>query len=169
MTPAGTALAGAPLTKTARQARIAALLAGAAVRSQTDLARLLRADGVVVNQATLSRDLEELGAGKVRRPDGTLAYAVPEQGAGPTPLDAAERLARRLAELLVSAEGAHNLAVLRTPPGGAHLLGAALDRAGLAEVMGTVAGDDTVLVVCRAATGAPALAERLRRLAENRP
>jgi len=166
-----------PLTKAARQARISELLERAAVRSQTKLARLLAADGVVVTQATLSRDLEDVGAMKVRGIGGDLVYAVPpadepfgRRGSGATrglshraeALDG--RLPRLLQELLVSAEPTGSLVVLRTPPGGAHLLASALDRAGLPEVAGTVAGDDTVLLVCR--SGARALAGRLLRLAD---
>ena len=161
-----------PLTKAARHARIAELLETRAVASQTELGRLLAAAGVEVTQATLSRDLDELGAVKVRSAAG-LTYALPPEGqprAGSAEaIDA--RLARLLEELLVSAEAAGGLVVLRTPPGGAHLLGSALDRAGLPEVAGTVAGDDTVLLVTRrpATPVSTALAERLLRLAEGRP
>ena len=166
--------ATAPLTKAARQARIAELLGGRVVASQTQLGRLLAEAGVAVTQATLSRDLEELGAVKVRTAAG-MAYAVPEENAprGGTPEAVDARLARLLEELLVSVEATGDLVVLRTPPGGAHFLGSALDRAGLPEVAGTLAGDDTVLLVPRAA-GPPTpasrtLADRLRRLAEGRP
>ncbi len=160
-----------PLTKAARQARIVELLAAGPVASQTELGRLLADQGVPVTQATVSRDLEELGAVKVRTPRG-MAYALPPEGQPrPGTADAVDaRLARLLEELLVSAEATGGLVVLRTPPGGAHLLGSALDRAGLSEVAGTVAGDDTVLLVTRApATPASAaLASRLLRLAEGR-
>ncbi len=104
-----------------------------------------------------------------------MAYAVPEENAprGGTAEAVDARLARLLEELLVSAEATGDLVVLRTPPGGAHFLGSALDRAGLPEVAGTLAGDDTILLVTRT-DGAPApaclaLADRLRRLAEGRP
>jgi len=166
-----TAPVTAPVTKAARQARITELLAAAPVPSQTELGRLLAGSGVAVTQATVSRDLEELGAVKVRTPAG-MAYAIPPEGQ-PRPgtsevVDA--RLARLLEELLVSAEASAGLVVLRTPPGGAHLLGSALDRAGLPDVAGSVAGDDTVLLVTRipALPGADALAARLLRLAEGR-
>lgn len=85
----------------------------------------------------------------------------------PPPEDAA-RLRRLLADLLVSAEGAGQLAVIRTPPGGAHLLAGALDRAGLADVLGTVAGDDTVLIICHTAAAAREVARRLLSLADRR-
>ena len=164
----------APHTKAARQARIVELVTGQVVASQTQLGRLLAEAGVAVTQATLSRDLEELGAVKVRTAAG-MAYAVPEENAprGGTAEAVDARLARLLEELLVSAEATGDLVVLRTPPGGAHYLGSALDRAGLPEVAGTIAGDDTILLVTRSTrTPAPtctALAERLRRLAEGRP
>ena len=163
-----------PLTKAARQARIGELLEARPVSSQTELGRLLAAAGVDVTQATLSRDLEDLGAVKVRSAVG-MTYALPPEGSprGGTSQAVDARLARLLEELLVSAEATGGLVVLRTPPGGAHLLGSALDRAGLPEVAGTVAGDDTVLLICRQppAKAGPAdtLAARLLRLAEGRP
>ncbi|MCU1692576.1 MAG: arginine repressor, ArgR [Frankiales bacterium] len=161
-----------PLTKAARQARIVELLETRPVASQTELGRLLAADGVAVTQATVSRDLEELGAVKVRTSGGT-TYAVPPDGAprGGTSEAVDARLARLLEELLVSAEATGDVVVVRTPPGGAHLLGSALDRAGLPEVAGTVAGDDTVLLVTRtpATPTSGTLATRLLRLAEGRP
>ena len=165
-----------PLTKAARQSRVTELLTSRTVTSQTELGRLLADGGVTVTQATLSRDLEELGAVKVRTPGG-MAYALPPEGAprGGPPEAVDARLARLLEELLVSAEATPAGVVLRTPPGGAHLLGSALDRAGLPEVAGTVAGDDTVLLVTRSPAPLPvsaastALAARLLGLAEGRP
>ncbi|MBX6388313.1 MAG: arginine repressor [Frankia sp.] len=143
----------APLTKRARQARLAELISAGAVRSQTELARLLAAEGVRVTQATLSRDLEELGATKTRAADGTLVYTVDP---GLAPAESVRLPLSRLCEdLLVSAEANGDLVVLRTPPGAAQLFASALDRAALPEVMGTIAGDDTVLVVCRATSAAP--------------
>ena len=163
--------ASAPLTKAARQSRICELLEAAPVASQIELGRLLAASGVAVTQATVSRDLDELGAVKVRTPAG-MAYALPREGQprSGTPEMVDARLGRVLEELLVSAEATGALVVLRTPPGGAHLLGSALDRAGVPDIAGTVAGDDTVLLVTRtpALPGADALAARLRRLAEGR-
>ena len=160
-----------PLTKAARQARIVELLESQAVSSQTELGRLLAGGGVAVTQATVSRDLEELGAVKVRSALGTV-YALPPEGQPrPGTAEAVDaRLGRLLEELLVSAEATGDCVVLRTPPGGAHLLGSALDRAGLPDVAGTVAGDDTVLLVTRtpAAPAATTLATRLLRLAEGR-
>ncbi|MDT7538568.1 MAG: transcriptional regulator of arginine metabolism [Actinomycetota bacterium] len=163
----------APLTKAARQARIVELLEASPVSSQTELGRLLAASGVEVTQATLSRDLDELGAVKVRTPAG-MTYSVPPEGQPRkgTSESVDARLARLLEELLIGAEATGGLIVLRTPPGGAQLLGSALDRAGLPEVAGTVAGDDTVLLITRQppakAGPADALAARLLRLAEGR-
>jgi transcriptional regulator of arginine metabolism len=158
----------APLTRSARHARITALVQSRPVHSQTELVRLLAADGVLVTQATLSRDLEELGAAKLRGVDGGPgAYVVPDEGAAPMrPSEAAPaRLVRLLADLLVHAEASGNLAVLRTPPGAAQFLASALDRSGLGYVLGTIAGDDTILVVARDADGGQALADRLRAMA----
>jgi transcriptional regulator of arginine metabolism len=138
-------------TRAGRQARIVAILSSAPVRSQSELAALLADGGIDVTQATLSRDLEELGAVKLRGADGGVGvYIVPEDGspvrgvAGGT-----DRMSRLLGELLVSTDASGNLAVLRTPPGAAHYLASAIDRAALPEVVGTVAGDDTILVVAR--------------------
>jgi transcriptional regulator of arginine metabolism len=159
-------------SKAARHARIVATLNEQPVRSQAELAAALLAAGFHVTQATLSRDLEELGAVKLRTPDGGLPiYVVPEDGA---PLTARagrdttpHRLARLLAELLVSAEASANLVVLRTPPGASNFLASALDRAGLAEVLGTVAGDDTILVIARDPRGGQRLADYLLELSHS--
>lgn len=158
--------AAEPTRRAARQARIVRLLTEHPVRSQNELAALLAAAGVPVTQATLSRDLEELGAVKLRTPDGGQPmYVVPQDG---TPLAARQsddappqRLSRLLAELLTSAESSANLVILRTPPGASNFLASALDRAGLPEVLGTIAGDDTILVVSRDPVGGQALATKL--------
>ena len=174
-----------PLTKTARHAQIASILGqkSVQVRSQEELAELLGARGLRVTQATLSRDLEELGAVRLRGPDGVLVYALPgEPGPGgmggslgavlsggpfaPSAADPAARLTRIAAELLVTAEASANLVVLRTPAGAAQLLASAIDHAGWPAVLGTVAGDDTVLVVARDPAGGAELAQALLRLAE---
>ena len=156
-------------TKASRQARIAALLESTPVHSQTELGRLLADEGVAVTQATLSRDLEEIGAVKVRRSGVGTVYAVPGDPPGPTLHALADandgRISRLAADLLVSVEASANLVVTRTPPGGAHLLASAIDRAGLPDVLGTVAGDDTILIVARDPAGGAALADRLRRMA----
>jgi transcriptional regulator of arginine metabolism len=162
-------LAAPTHNKAARQSRIAAVLAAGPVRSQPELARLLAVEGVEVAQATLSRDLEEMGAVKVRRAGVGMVYTVGDEAPGPVLRALTEatevRVSRLAAELLVSVEASANLVVARTPPGGAHLLASAIDRAGLPEVLGTVAGDDTVLLVARDPKGGARVAERLRHMA----
>ena len=148
----------APVTRAGRHARIVELIRDKAVRSQTELADLLAADGVQVTQATLSRDLEELNAVKVGG-----AYLIPEDGKRPLrdAEQAPARLIRLLRELLTGVDASGNLAILRTPPGAAQFLASALDRSGLTDVVGTIAGDDTILVVARDVTGGKALADKL--------
>ncbi len=138
-------------TRVGRQARIVAILSSASVRSQSELAALLAADGIDVTQATLSRDLEELGAVKLRGAAGGVGvYIVPEDGSPVRGVSGGTaRLSRLLSELLVSTDASANLAVLRTPPGAAHYLASAIDRAALPYVVGTIAGDDTVFVAAR--------------------
>jgi transcriptional regulator of arginine metabolism len=179
VTAAAAHTARLPLTKAARQAKVSDLITRGTVHSQSDLAEQLMASGLSVTQATLSRDLAELGAFKVRGAEG-LVYALPasapSNGSASSGAASGPLLVRRLAELLVSAEAAGSMVVLRTPPGGAHLLASGIDGAEMPEVAGTLAGDDTVLLVCRpaghtqqqasgrsrsAATVAAALAARL--------
>jgi transcriptional regulator of arginine metabolism len=186
-----------PVTKTARQARIAAILSHEQVRSQEELADLLeRYASVHVTQATLSRDLEELGVVRLRAASGALVYALPEEPGGPgsrpggalfpshTQPDLIEsepdrderqaepaaptRLARYLGELMTSAEASANLVVLRTPAGAAQFMASVIDHAALASVLGTVAGDDTVLIIARDPAGGEALAADFLRLAQRR-
>ena len=217
-----------PMTKAARQAQIADILTRTRVRSQEELAELLAQRGVKVAQATLSRDLEELGAVRLRGAGGTLVYALPGDPGGPgsrpgglpgppaegspvspissgltvppgpaassglaAPSDPAASagpsgswpgawlsaradegasgvLARVGPELLLSAEASANLVVLRTPAGAAQFLASAIDHAGWPSILGTVAGDDTVLVITRQPAGGNEVAESLLRLAERR-
>jgi transcriptional regulator of arginine metabolism len=172
------AAGGAPATKAARHARIEELLMRAPVRSQAELSRLLVSDGFSVTQATLSRDLDEIGAVRVRGAGRGLVYVVPRDGqdgvgvvAG-APSDRASsavtRLMRVAADLLVSVRASGNLVVAKTPPGGAHLLASAIDHADLREIIGTVAGDDTVLCVCRDLDGGAHVADQLHDLADRR-
>jgi transcriptional regulator of arginine metabolism len=142
------------ITKTARHAKIIGLLEAGQVRSQTELAELLAGDGVQVTQGTLSRDLVELGAFRVRGAGGQLVYAVPADGGDRTPhvgefAGFEARLARLCAEVLVSAEASANLVVLRTPPGAAQYFASAIDRVGWSVILGTIAGDDTLLLITR--------------------
>ena len=219
MTPAS------PVTKTARQAQITTILARTSVRSQEELAELLAQNGVRVTQATLSRDLDELGAVRLRGPDGALVYALPGEPGGPGsrpgglasvlaapteprpgrpgvpagvrgglgPLagrgpaggqgrapglsrvaasvpdrEPPARLARIAADFLLSAEPSANLVVLRTPAGAAQLVASAIDHAAWPSILGTVAGDDTVLVITRDPAGGAEVARGLLRIAERR-
>jgi transcriptional regulator of arginine metabolism len=157
-------------SRAARHDRIVAILGARSVRSQAELAAALEASGFSVTQATLSRDLDELGAVKLRSPDGGLpVYVVPEDGSPLTARTAQDdpplRLARLMGELLVSAEASANLVVLRTPPGASNFLASALDRAALPDVLGTIAGDDTIVVVSRDPSGGAELARRFLDLA----
>ena len=205
-----------PVTKTARHARIAAILAREQVRSQEELAELLeRYASVHVTQATLSRDLDELGVVRLRATGGALVYALPEEPGGPgsrpggaiggtvapRPQDPAQpqnpptsvdpeilpdhhgaarqrentaestrdaRLARYLGELMTSAEASANLVVLRTPAGAAQFLASVIDHAVLPSILGTVAGDDTVLIITRDPAGGDAAAADLLRRSNRR-
>jgi transcriptional regulator of arginine metabolism len=148
-----------PPTKAARQAKIAALIEAAPVGSQAELRRLLTEAGFAVTQPTLSKDLVELGAVKVRGAAGGAVYAILDEAqAGP---GQEARLARVCADLLLQADAAQNLVVAHTPPGAAQYFASALDRAGMAGVLGCVAGDDTIMIVSRSAPEAAALAAQL--------
>ncbi|WP_193086672.1 arginine repressor [Brevibacterium aurantiacum] len=153
----------APLTKTARQQKIIDLITRKSVHSQIDLAENLATMGITVTQATLSRDLAEVGAVKIRSTAGSV-YAVPGEGGDRSlqqstgdSLDA--KLPRLLEELLVSAAAQDNTVVLRTPPGAAQYLASAIDRSSMVGIFGTIAGDDTVLVIAMSSVGGAALAE----------
>ena len=151
------------LGKPQRQHRIAKLLEEQVISSQVQLVELLAVEWPSLNQATVSRDLEELGAVKVRIPGGQMAYAIPELAKDRVAPE--DLLKKVLGEFLVEASHSANLAVLRTPPGSAHVVASALDRAGLPEIVGTVAGDDTVLVVCPPPDGGKKMSARLAKLA----
>jgi transcriptional regulator of arginine metabolism len=163
-----------PQTKAARLALVTALLGRQQVRSQTELAELLAGEGVTVTQATLSRDLVELQAVRVRNASGALVYAVPAEGgarathSGETEEMLAARLARLCEELLVTAESSGPLIVLRTPPGAAQFLASAIDHSIMPGVLGTIAGDDTVLVIAAEPDSGPTVARRFLDLAAGR-
>jgi transcriptional regulator of arginine metabolism len=200
--PGNGPVAPTPATKAARQARVAAILSREQVHSQEQLASLLeKYAGMHVAQATLSRDLDDLGVVRLRAADGSLVYALPELPGGPgsrpglglgsatqdsserivaspdiqPPPPATEgggsyepvppRLVRNLKELLTSAEASANLVVLRTPAGAAQFLASVIDHAAWPAILGTVAGDDTVLVISRDPAGGEALAGEFLRLA----
>lgn len=147
------------LTKTQRQHHLIQILEKQDITSQAELVRMLEEEGVDATQVTVSRDLEELGAVKVRRPGGVLVYALPEAAEKrPSP---EAHLRRALSEWVAHVTSSQNLVVVRTPPGCAHVVASALDRAGLKEIAGTVAGDDTVLVVAAEGQRGAALARKL--------
>jgi transcriptional regulator of arginine metabolism len=146
------------MTKTARQGRIAEIVERSCIGSQGELAALLAEQGVQVTQGTLSRDLMDLGAVRVRNPAGELCYSLVAQERSPS---ADERLARLVGELLLSAEGSANIAVLRTPPGAAQFFASAIDRVGWDEILGTIAGDDTVMIITRDPLGGEKMAATL--------
>lgn len=158
------------LTKAARHAKIRQLLAQHQVTSQNELVRLLAEAGHGVTQATLSRDLVELRAEKVQRGAASV-YALPAQGYARKEEEVTDaeylsaRLARLCAELLVSAQSSANLVVLHTPPGAAQYLASAIDQSILPGVIGTIAGDDTVLVVAGPAANAEEISQRFLGLA----
>ncbi|WP_131736750.1 arginine repressor [Actinomadura roseirufa] len=164
-----------PMTKAARHARVIELLNRHPVHSQGELARLLGDDGVEVTQATLSRDLVDIGAVRLRADDGSLIYAVPGEGGerirrtrtGATETFAG-RLGRIAAELLVSAEASANLVIVRTPPGAAQYLASAIDHAEWPSILGTVAGDDSILVIARDPVGGEDVAQALLKLTNGR-
>ncbi len=149
----------------ARRAKVISLVQAGSVHSQSDLVGLLAKAGFTVTQATASRDLEDVGAFRGRKRDGTAIYQLPQ--------DEGQSLSRVISlpsELILSVESSANLAVVRTPPGGAQLLASALDGARthgqLASVIGTIAGDDTVLLISKRSTGGAALAKELLKIAQ---
>jgi transcriptional regulator of arginine metabolism len=146
------------LARPQRLRRVAELIRREPVVSQEDLAGRLAAAGLRVTQATVSRDLAELGAVKVRR-DGVLCYALPGDTEAATLPEA--RVRRLLSEWIERVEAAGPMVVLRTPPGSAHLVASALDHAGWPEIAGTVAGDDTIVIVVRDGHGPASLADKV--------
>lgn len=158
-----------PTTKTARQAAIREILTTRGIRSQAELSAALGDRGLSVTQGTLSRDLVDLGAVRTRGSDG-MVYALPAAGddGAPTGRGAEaqlSRLATMARELLISAEPTENLVVLRTPPGAAQFLASVIDQARVEHVMGTIAGDDTILLITPGTAAAPAVAAHLLGLA----
>jgi transcriptional regulator of arginine metabolism len=162
---------GSPRTMTARRARISALIATHEVASQEELGHLLAEEGIHVTQATLSRDLDAIGATKAVAADGHLHYALSGASVADTSIPVAggeANLARVATELLVRAEAAGNIAVLHTPPGAAQFFAGHLDRSAAFDTVGTVAGDDTVIIVMRTPQEADDLCNTLLRMADQR-
>lgn len=151
------------MSKVQRQQAIVRLVGQHQVTNQPQLVDLLAGEGIVATQATVSRDLDDLGAMKVRVPGGESAYAIPDFE--PARLAPHDQLRRVMGEWVAEVEHSGNLVVVRTPPGCAHVVASALDRSGMAELLGTVAGDDTLMCVATEDAGGQQLAAALRDLA----
>jgi transcriptional regulator of arginine metabolism len=151
------------MNKTQRQHKITDLLRERPITNQGQLVDLLEQEGVIATQATVSRDLDELGAIKVRVAGGDAVYAIPEHPADRVVPE--DLLKRVLANWVVDIQSSANIVVLRTPPGSAHVVASAIDRAGIPDVLGTVAGDDTMFVVTYEGTEGKDLAARFREIA----
>lgn len=147
--------------RTRRQKAIADMIRNGAVASQEEVGSKLAQLGYAITQATVSRDLDQLGAVKVKR-GGVLGYALPDQISGSD--WAAARLEHILSEWVQSVEAAGNLIVIKTPPGSAHLVALALDQSDLPEIAGTVSGDDTLFLAVRDGVTVDAIANRFRTL-----
>jgi transcriptional regulator of arginine metabolism len=150
-------------SKVQRQQAIARLIGRRAVTNQPQLVELLAEDGIAATQATVSRDLDDLGAVKVRVPGGDTVYAIPEYE--PNRIAPEDQLRRVMGEWVAEVRHSGNLVVLRTPPGCAHVVASALDRSGLPGILGTVAGDDTLLCIAEEGLGGATLRDHLRELA----
>ena len=157
-----------PNTKVARLALIVELLETHQVKSQPELRDLLSSHGVEVTQATMSRDLLELGAVRLRDADGHLVYVIDQGAEGSDERAASARLTRVIEELVVGVEASATLVVVRTPPGAAQFLASSIDHGGLPGVIGSVAGDDTVLLITKEITGGEAVVEHLLALSSAR-
>lgn len=151
-------------SKQERQQAIARLIGSGAIGSQEELADRLGGLGFSATQATISRDLDQLGAARTRS-GGRIRYALPDRAAAAAP--AQPRLGRLVRDWVRAIDPAGNLLVLKTPPGSAHLVGVALDEAALDEIVGTICGDDTIFAACRTPAAAGAAARRLRSLAHS--
>ncbi len=158
-----------PLNMTARRNRITEVLEHQSVTSQIQLQEILASDGFAVTQATISRDLDELRAVKVPNASGVLVYALPGEGGDatarpPEGMTNVSRLARVGAELVSSVDYSGNNVILRTPPGAAQYVASTIDHTVLPDIIGSVAGDDSILLVTRALDGGQGVAEQILEL-----
>ena len=153
-------------SRVARQARIVALIEPQQIGSQAELADALAAEGIAVSQGTLSKDLLEIGAVRVRNAAGALVYAPPAADVASDHAAREARLARICAELLVSVAASANLVVLKTPPGAAQYFASAVDRVANPEILGSIAGDDSILIISRDPVGGQRLADWFDALAK---
>jgi len=159
----------APQTVSSRRSLIAELVNSQSIHSQSELLELLQGRGFTVTQATLSRDLESLGAIKVHGLNGAPAHYVvsPDSDTSLRAEGSQPALVRALHELLLSAEFSQVMVVVHTPPGGAQYLAGHLDRSGCFDTLGTVAGDDTIFMVARDVKHAKKICSELVALAES--
>lgn len=161
-------------TKVSRQQKIVELLTRQNIASQSELMDLLAQASIKVTQATLSRDLVELRAEKVRNADGALIYKLPSDGQrARTDLNEStvysQRLQRAIEDLLVSVASTQNQLVLKTPPGAAGYLASTLDQSVIPNLLGTIAGDDTILLIVTTEAAAKELAAKLLQLVKVKP
>ncbi len=151
------------MTKTQRQHRIGELIEREVIATAAQLVTRLQGEGITATQATVTRDLQELGTIKVRDEHGSRRIVL--AGASKMSSPPLDHLRRMMGEWVVSVASSANLVVLRTPPGCAHVVASALDRSALDGVLGSVAGDDTLLVIASDEHGGGALARKFRELA----
>lgn len=139
-----------PATRAARLSAIEEALARHVVTSQSQLSEILAGEGIEVTQATLSRDLDEMNAAKTRLADGTMAYAVGESALETHTLNARaeSQMSRVLSGLVTSVAAARNLVVVHTPSGAAQYVASVIDKQPVEGILGTIAGDDTVMAIC---------------------
>lgn len=149
--------------KARRQMKIQAIITKEPIHTQEELAERLRQEGFDVTQATVSRDIKEMGLIKVPTSDDDYRYAVPGSA---QPVNSPDRLKRRMRETVVTVNDSENLIVIRTIPGNAQALADLIDKSNWEEVIGTVAGDDTILLIVKPLSAVPTIRARMARLME---
>jgi transcriptional regulator of arginine metabolism len=149
------------LSKTKRHAKVLEIIRGKSIETQEDLAASLQKEGFEVTQATVSRDIKELGITKTPTGSGRYRYVVPKERAFE---DSRRRMGRLLRDSVVSIDYSENLLVIRTLTGNAHAVAAVIDNTGIPEIVGTIAGDDTILIVVKPKSAVISVMERLNRL-----
>ena len=147
--------------KARRQMKVQEIISKEIIRTQEDLADKLHLAGFAVTQATVSRDIKEMGLIKVPNAGDDYRYAVSPEA---HPANLQDRLRRLIRETVVSINDTESLVVIRTIPGNAHALAAAIDNSNWEEIIGTVAGDDTILLVIKPKEAVPTVLDRLTTL-----
>ncbi len=133
------------VSRAARQAKIIELISSEQISSQAELAALLAGEGIVVSQGTLSKDLVEISAVRIRNGEGDLVYAISDSDLGSVRSEA--KLERVCREILLTVASSANLVVMKTPPGAAQYFASVIDKVSRDDILGTIAGDDTVMVI----------------------